>query len=115
MKTRRNIVDPFGCEIALEVTPEGMILSCFGDEGGITLDEREAMIFKAMIDHALSIRHRESKIEDLTGGKRVALHMHDAPVIVVEDSLRRMEIHPPSWVPLSCEVALLIPRIGLRK
>lgn len=111
-ETKRTITDTLGYVVDIEIDGASIVISSNGAKKRIMLGKSDTEIFKAFIDRAINLPVAERPDETLSGGVILTLAVGDAPFIRCKQSRTAIDIHPASWLPLSCELALLLPRMA---
>lgn len=108
---KRTITDVLGYQVELEVRGEHVTLTTSHPERAVAFTRSNAEIFKAFIERAIQLPSREDAQEHLPTDIVLRLTTGDAPFIRCSTSDASIDIHPASWLPLSCELGLLLPRM----
>ena len=108
----RTVNDGVGHSHTISVSEGEMILSdALDPEVRVKLMKDEAEILHAFLSVSLKMPHRTQFSEDLRNGRRLTLMDHGSPHVRLASEQGVMDIYPPSWEPLLCEISLVLPRM----
>lgn len=110
--SRKTVIDSLGYAIELEMREGRLLLSTIGIRPGVLFDRVDVEIFKAFIDLAIKLPIDGRRKEVLSNDVQVFLEASSPPFIRIRGSAGDIDIHPASWLPLSCELALCLPRLA---
>lgn len=108
----RIVTDAFGTELI--VTLEYNVLtikSSVNADNKFQMNKSESQILKAFVDRALNMPRMPHDDEELAEDKSISLISQNTPYVRLISKESVIDIHPPSWTPLSCEIGLLLPRM----
>ena len=109
MPNNRIVTDALGTE--LEISLDENILTISDKSVSISAGKSECQIIKAFFDRALSLPRQPHDDEELSDDKKLSLISDKTPFVRLSGRDGDIDIHPPSWTPLSCEIALMLPRM----
>lgn len=111
-KNKKTITDSLGYALNLELKATSLQITAEASSDAITLSRLDVEIFKAFLDRAIALPKSEACEEFLTGEAKLSFHDERPPFIRIETSGARIDVHPASWLPLTCELALITPRMA---
>lgn len=108
---KRTVLDGLGHQLDLVIVGGNLQVSDSNKRHPkIKLSKQEVEIFHAFLSVALRLPNVDRE-ENLSEEKKLTLQTHDNPFIRLESWDGHIDIHPASWEPVLCEVALLLPRM----
>lgn len=110
--TKKTVIDSLGYAIELELHDGRMLISTSGVRPGIMLERLDVEIFKAFLDRAINLPIDQHRDEMLSNDIHLVLEPKSPPYIGLLGKAGQINIHPASWLPLSCELALCVPRLA---
>ena len=109
MDATRNVIDGLGYEINLELRLHALVICSYNAK--LELTKSDAQIVRGYINAALKMPRVARAEERLSSGQIIAIDTRETPFIQIEKGGEIINIYPPSWIPVSCELDLLIPRM----
>lgn len=110
--TTRTVYDGVGHQVRMTLTSEGLVLGD-GNTGSEApaLTRQEVEILHAFLAVCLRAPRERGRVETLTDDRSLTLLETSNPHVRLAWNDGHMDIHPVSWEPMLCEIALLLPRM----
>lgn len=111
-KEARTVVDGVGRTVILQAKGASLVIrDALNPAQSITLEREEVEILHAFLSVSLKMPHRSDFSEALLEQKRLALLQKGDPHVRLSFKGGFIDFYAPSWDPLLCELALLLPRL----
>lgn len=108
----RTVLDGVGHSLVITIQAGRMIMSDpLIPDARVEMEKDEAEIFHAFLAVSLKMPHRSDFSEDLKDGRTLSLQQQGSTHVRLSWKDGGMDIYPPSWEPLLCEISLILPRL----